>query len=244
MSSYYNGNVCLKNFLIDSYLYHYKYRISHPITFIVIQYILVASFLVNICREFLCMFIIDYNTRLYLFDIALFFGGVRQYHNFVDIIVYSLGLYMFVKLHMTRNESVMKWTQLLRVLRGDCRPSTMTLFKFNMHKFDHFVKFSKILYKMSKIIYLTTCKYILGFNKYFNRTLIYLFSYFRTSSGNASNLAFFRHQVIVDSIAIIDVNSGIAHYIPLRSLDCRSVTSADHPFRTLIPGQHQYQDNR
>ena len=145
MSSYYDGNVCLKNFLIDSYLYQYEYRISHPITSIVIQYTLVVGFLTNICKEILCMIVIDYDTRLYLFDIALFFGGVRQYHNLVHIIVYLLGFFMFVKLHMTRNESVMRWTQLLRVLRGECRPSTMTLFKFNMHKFDNFVKFSKIL---------------------------------------------------------------------------------------------------
>ena len=159
MPKYYRGyNVCLKNFLIDIYLLESEYRISYPITFTVIQYFLIANYITNIFREILCLIVINYNT-LYLFDIALFFGGVRQYHNFVHIIVYSLGLYMFVKLHMTKDESVMRWTQLFRMLRGECQPSSLTLFKFNMHNLDKFVKFAKLIFKLSKTIQLITCEY-------------------------------------------------------------------------------------
>ena len=156
MSDEYNGMVNLKNIIIDFYLYvRYELSVKNTNLFKLIRLTLILNYLFLIIKEILCMNTIDTTTRLYLFDIALFIGGVRQYNNFVNIIVYLLGLYLFAKLHTTRDESLMRWTQLFRVLRGECQPSTMTLFKFNMHKFDLFVRLSKLFYRISLIIYFT-----------------------------------------------------------------------------------------
>ena len=137
----------------------YKYLAKNPqsLKIILIKYILLNSFILMIVRELLCLFSPDETTRLYLFDLSLFVGGIRQFTSMFMIFGLSFSVVLFKLLFLPRNEKYSKWTEIIAAVIGENNPGDFIILK---HDFAKLIKLKNIYTKFVSIIFIYNGNYI------------------------------------------------------------------------------------
>ena len=84
------------------------------------KYIILFSFVVLILKDIHCLRVDahDMETRLRLFDVSLFLGGIRHYTIYMLLLAYLLTAHLFKTFHLNPDKSQFTWTQIMNYLRG------------------------------------------------------------------------------------------------------------------------------
>ena len=93
------------------------------------EYFVFFSYFVVIISEIVCLYLEDKGTRLYLWDVALFIGGIRQYSAMVIIFAFIFAIFAFKYFHFTTDGRLMKWIELIEVINGTRNPKTVVFTK-------------------------------------------------------------------------------------------------------------------
>lgn len=74
-----------------------------------------------------CIFTDSYALRIYLLDISLFIGNIRQY-TISSVILFAIFTQILFEYVFYSPESQMRWIELFEVIAGQRNPMTTTLF--------------------------------------------------------------------------------------------------------------------
>ena len=87
---------------------------------LIINYILLLFFYFIISKEISCLFIeeSDLKSRINVFDLTLFFGGVRVYTSYVMILAWSAASMLFKFIHLNNDKRLMKWIEIFEYING------------------------------------------------------------------------------------------------------------------------------
>ena len=138
------------NFLIDYYLDGFKKRREkRENKFIIfINYLTLISYLVCLLKFSISfVFNFKYETKLLLFDISKFFGGIQKYNEIILINAVIMGIGLNYKLRLAVTKEIPEWNQLFEITRSKVRP----LFWIKRTKYDildNLLKSTKILYSL------------------------------------------------------------------------------------------------
>ena len=112
--------IVVNNIVVNNYLSFVRMKTNNNQKNSFVNYLILLSFYFIIIIEITCVFIDekDLKTRLYVFDLTLFFGGVRRYTSYVMILAWSGASMLFKSLHMTRNNRLMKWIEIFEYING------------------------------------------------------------------------------------------------------------------------------
>ena len=145
-------SIRIKHFLIDRYL---DYLDEKPLFIAVLEYVLFWAQIVSIINITICYYTAhDVESRLMWFDLTLYVGGIRLYDTIIFILTFYYGASMLKYFHLNNNKTLFKWTDILRVFKGDLSPMSISLFRNDIETFEKLSKIVKILYKFSRAIYL------------------------------------------------------------------------------------------
>ena len=150
----------VKNFLIDYYLDGFKKRREgrENKLIVLINYFTIISYFVCIFKYSLSfVFKLKYETKLLLFDISLFFGGIEKYNKIILICISIMGMGMNYKLRLSASQEIQEWTQLFELTRSRVR----SLFLVNGSEnaiLSKVIKSVKIVYPFITFLYITTSK--------------------------------------------------------------------------------------
>ena len=84
------------------------------------DYFILFGFYFLIVKDIVCLRIneSDHQTRLYLFDLTLFMGGVKHFTMYAMILTWSAASLIFQYFHLTRDKKLMKWVEILEYITG------------------------------------------------------------------------------------------------------------------------------
>ena len=120
-------NESINNFLIDYYLdcitrRHERNRIKYLIIKS-INYFTLISYLVCISTHFMgFIFKLKYETKLLLFDVSMFLGGIEMYNRIMLLLALIFGVCFNIKLRLKKTKVIEEWTQLFQLIRSRVRP--------------------------------------------------------------------------------------------------------------------------
>ena len=129
----------VKNIVIDTYLRQTVRKLYQNKKPSIWEYLLFYNYFVLVIKEIICIYLEDKRLRLYLFDVTLFIGGVRQFNRIVNILGFVFALYLFKVLHFTTDVRLMKWIELFQVINGTKDPALVVFTR----QLDHLVKIRK-----------------------------------------------------------------------------------------------------
>ena len=93
-----------------------------------IQIIQIVCYLINVIKFIICLFVTNYDIRLYLYDMTLFWKGISVYNNLVLMIGNLSGLVLFIICRSHINKTTIKWIELIEVVRGKINPGTNNMY--------------------------------------------------------------------------------------------------------------------
>ena len=133
----------MRNLLIDNYLNEFNRKQLNNKKASISEWIRVFIYFAVIIREIVCLNINDKQSRLYLADITLFIGGIRQFNHYTFIIYFTFALVILKLFHFSSDKHLMSWIKLLEVFNGtlDHRIAVFT---------KHLDDFNKIQLTMTK----------------------------------------------------------------------------------------------
>ena len=119
----------------------------------VIDYILFLSFYHIVIKEIICLFIDDKDmtTRLNVFNLSLFFGGVQRYTSYVMILAWSGASMLFKFIHLTSDNRLMKWIEIFEYINSSKTLDKLTGVKLTPDKEDMLKYFCHINTKFVSI---------------------------------------------------------------------------------------------
>ena len=130
----------VKNIVINTYLRQTVRKLYQNKKPSIWEYFQFYNYFLLIIKEIVCIYFFeDKRLRLYLCDVTLFIGGVRQFNRIVIILGSVMSLYMFKVLHFTTDVRLMKWIELFQVINGTKDPALVVFTK----QPDHLVKIGK-----------------------------------------------------------------------------------------------------
>ena len=152
-----------ENFLIDFYLKRFQKRYENNETTktIIIYYLMNLCFVLILFKYVLCLFVrFDYQTSLYLYDMAAIIGGIPRYNSIYLICVWILGLYLNIKFTSKPDKNYLEFSKILDQISG--RKSIFWKLLDNNEKtiINKLTLFVRYLYKLLDIS-------IVSFGKFF-----------------------------------------------------------------------------
>ena len=145
----------VKNIVIDTYLRQTVRKLYQNKKPSLREYLLFCNYFLIIIKELICIHLEDKRLRLYLFDVTLFIGGVRQFNSLFIILACVMAMVIFKSLHFTTEVRLMKWIELFQVINGTKDPANVVLTKqsYQLVKIRAFAKkFYKIFYLISSML--------------------------------------------------------------------------------------------
>jgi len=118
----------VNNYFIDLYLNASNKRVNINQKPFFIDYIIIMIYLFNLFK--LCipfMVELDFETRLIIYDLPMFFGGVEKYNTIVFVLTCIMGIYLHKMLFLITSKKLMVWTQLFEMTRGNVSPLKLGL---------------------------------------------------------------------------------------------------------------------
>lgn len=168
-----NKTKIAKSFLVDIYLnsFHRRFEKREEKLIILFNY-----FVIFLCLVFLIEFslglIIDfkYETKLYIFDITMFFGGIEKYNKIFCFFSVFLGFILVLKLRINAKQDTKEWMKLFETMRTTTRP-TFLVEEEEKQILEKVIKFAKPFYKLIDISFVNLGKIKLNdnFSKVINR---------------------------------------------------------------------------
>ena len=150
--------VKMNNILIDSYLRKINQKLFANKKPSIFEYILFSFYFIQIIHQFICLHVNDHATRLYLFDLNLFIGGIRQYNSSLFIFGSIFGLFMFKYIHFSTDKRLMKWIEVLELIREENDLVQLKFINDNYGDMARLKKVVKLLYWVIIGFHLGICK--------------------------------------------------------------------------------------
>ena len=160
----YRQDYRVDNFIIDFYLDEFrKRRESKSFKHLIIQsinYFTLISKLICIFALSLSFILkLKYETKLYLFDISMFFGGIEKYNRIMFILCLVFGFVLNIKLRLKKTDGIEEWTQLFQLIRSRVRP--LFLAKDSDYTLLYkVIRAARIIYPLFTIVYISSSKFI------------------------------------------------------------------------------------
>jgi len=109
-----NRNESKENsYFINYYFNSLNRRLDANKGLLVRDYLIMFSSFILSLKFFMMLFIeFDYETRLILFDISLFFGGIQKYNTLIFFLGFLLGVYLHKLLYLVSPQDLI-WIKLL-----------------------------------------------------------------------------------------------------------------------------------
>jgi hypothetical protein len=110
----------VNNYFIDNYLNQLRKRLENVKNPNFKDNLFVLLYLLNVFKYILLLSVkFDYETRILLYDISLFLGGVEKYNKIIILLINVLGLSLSKMFYLTQSKELMEWTQLFEMIRGN-----------------------------------------------------------------------------------------------------------------------------
>jgi hypothetical protein len=110
----------VNNYFIDNYLNHLRKRLENVKNPNFKDYLFVLLNLFNVFKYILLLSLkFDYETRILLYDMSLFVGGVEKYTKIILLLGNVFGLSLSKMFSFTQSKELMEWTQLFEMIRGN-----------------------------------------------------------------------------------------------------------------------------
>jgi hypothetical protein len=110
----------VNNYFVDNYLNQLRARLEAIRNPNFKDYLFVLIYLLNVFKYILLLSVkFDYETRILLYDMSLFFGGVEKYNKIIILLINVLGLRLSIMFDFTQSKESMEWTQLFEMIRGN-----------------------------------------------------------------------------------------------------------------------------
>ena len=112
--------IVVNNFLLNYYVRSVRRKVDQNHKNSVFDYIVLFGFFLTITVFGICLKTDDNNmkARLYLFDITLMIGGLRQYTLYILILIWTFSSLQYKYFHLTRDNKMMKWLDVLDYIIG------------------------------------------------------------------------------------------------------------------------------
>ena len=156
-----NRNKSVNNFLIDFYLDGFKKRRQKRENKVIVLFNYFTLISYSVCFLNLCFTYslkLKFETKLLLFDVWMFMGGIEKYHKIVLIFCTILGIGVNIMLRLRVSKHVTDWTQLFEMIRSKVKP----LF-INRNSYDEVLrklkKWARILYFSGSLLCFSMGKY-------------------------------------------------------------------------------------
>ena len=147
-----------KNIFFNHYLNLINNNLNKSHKKSIFDYILFICFVLMIIKEIICLQVIDRQTRIYLLDITLFLGGIRQYNAFVFILMWFCSLYSFKHIHLTKDKNLMQWVEVLEIINGTVNTNSITIIDISEQELKKFRMFASWMFNFSFVIIMTFSK--------------------------------------------------------------------------------------
>lgn len=147
------------NFLIDSYLREINEISVQSRRTQIFKYLVILNYCLVILKDFASLYIKDQWLRVLLFDPTLFIGGIREYNSMVFMLAGILGIFMFKYLHMTSDQALLRWIDLLFIVKSELDPATVSITKYHLDDLDKVRLFAKYFYKLTTLVFFTFGKF-------------------------------------------------------------------------------------
>jgi hypothetical protein len=150
---------------IDDYLKDLNERINEKRKPLLKDYIIVVIYLLNVFKySVLLLNDFDYETRVLLYDIPMFLGGVQKYNTIVFLLGLLLGVYLHKMLYLTAGNStkLFVWTKIFLLSKNydSSRKPEPDVSGFKIC--DKFISRSSFVYRISNFLH-----YSYGINTFF-----------------------------------------------------------------------------
>jgi hypothetical protein len=110
----------VNNYLIDDYLNQLRKRLENVKNPNFKDYLFVFLYLFNVFKYILLLSVkFDYETRILLYDMSLFLGGVEKYNKIIILLINVMGLSLSQLFYLTQSKELMDWTKLFEMIRGN-----------------------------------------------------------------------------------------------------------------------------
>ncbi len=110
----------VNNYFIDNYLNQLRERLENVKKNNFKDYLFILLYLFNVFKYILLLSVkFDYETRILLYDMSLFFGGVEKYNKIIILLINIVGLSLSKMFYFTHSKELMEWTQLFEMIRGN-----------------------------------------------------------------------------------------------------------------------------
>ena len=113
--------IVVNNFLMNYYVRSVRRKVDGNDKNSVKEYLVLIAFYLTITVFIICLMIDENNLRgrLYLFDITLILGGLRQFTLYLLIFAWTGGSFIYKYFHLTKDSKVMEWIEIFDYFKGD-----------------------------------------------------------------------------------------------------------------------------
>jgi hypothetical protein len=95
----------VNNYFIDNYLNYLNRKLESYRKHYFIDYIIISIYLFNVFKNILLLFKkFDYETRILVFDVSLFVGGVEKYNKLILLLINIMGIRLNKMLYFTESK--------------------------------------------------------------------------------------------------------------------------------------------
>jgi hypothetical protein len=110
----------VNNYFVDNYLNQLRARLEAIRNPNFKDYLFVLIYLLNVFKYILLLSVkFDYETRILLYDMSLFLGGVEKYNKIIILLINVMGLSLSQLFYLTQSKELMDWTKLFEMIRGN-----------------------------------------------------------------------------------------------------------------------------
>ena len=131
------------NIVIDSYLNQINRKHLNNKKSSITEWFLFSLFFVHIFKDILCIYLSDQIIRLYLCDLTLFVGGVRQFYSYIFINGFVMVAVIFMYYQLSDPKQLKLIFKPLEVVRGRVDPDTLIITRYfkSINKVRRYVRY-------------------------------------------------------------------------------------------------------
>ena len=151
--------------LINLYLDDFERRIirrqySRPNEWF--YYSSIICYLFLIVKNIFCLFYdLDFETRLILFDVSYFFGGIHVYNEIYMALAFTFSVVLTHKLHGSEDPGLKDFILLLNLIRGKTRYIRLFLTRENVIIINKITRVVNVVYRTQNVMIVSMCEYSL-----------------------------------------------------------------------------------